>query len=154
MKHLTALLLAAAALPLQAAELPKSTALDAQQARIYFGTLKQLNGVSILNPKETFSRSKGDRFCWLAENLPNGMMEVREHHRTSQASQLVHPQLKITSSPDQTEHTAVYPLAEFTPQTQRSQCWSLDKTDPLGRYILTVQIGENQFTPWQFEVVE
>ena len=59
---------------------------------------------------------------------------------------------KIVSSPDKKVHTITYTRPTIENGKYMMNCWLFDKQDPIGKYVLTVKIGEQELEKQVFYI--
>ncbi|QIM66784.1 hypothetical protein A4G16_05075 [Mannheimia granulomatis] len=97
---------------------------------------------------------KQSRLCWSSVNLPvqNKAMVVEAFYAPNTLT-LVSPGSKIDSSPDKKNHTIVTEINNMGNQNV-NRCWGFDKTDPIGKYKMEIQINDYIFKGLEFEIVK
>lgn len=120
---------------------------------VYFGTVEVENGRPVLNGKNEFSRLKGPDLCWVSNHLNAGQNYLVASTFVSPApAEFKIGERVFARSEDGLKHTGGANL-QADSNGQISQCWKFGPSDPLGDYTLTLQIGQEVFTPFQFKVV-
>lgn len=66
---------------------------------------------------------------------------------------LASPGSKIDSSADKKNHTIITEINLANNQVL-NRCWGFDKTDPVGKYKMEIQINDHIFKGLEFEIVK
>ena len=61
---------------------------------------------------------------------------------------------KVVSSPNKKIHTITYTRPTLENGKYMMNCWTFDRRDPIGKYVLTVKIGKHEFEKQVFHVTE
>ena len=61
---------------------------------------------------------------------------------------------KVVSSPNKKLHTITYTRPTLENGKYMMNCWTFDRRDPIGKYVLTVKIGKHEFEKQVFHVTE
>ena len=61
---------------------------------------------------------------------------------------------KVVSSPNKKLHTITYTRPTLENGKYMMNCWTFDRRDPIGKYVLTVKIGKHEFEKQVFYVTE
>lgn len=61
---------------------------------------------------------------------------------------------KVVSSPNKKLHTITYTRPTLENGKYMMNCWTVDRRDPIGKYVLTVKIGKHEFEKQVFYVTE
>ena len=59
---------------------------------------------------------------------------------------------KVVSSPDKKVHTITYTRPTIENGKYMMNCWLFEKQDPIGKYVLTVKIGEQELEKQVFYI--
>lgn len=116
-----------------------------------FGVYDTSNKVAREVPGNKYSISnKHHRLCWVAFNMPfqpsNQVVEVFNSPKNAKFSGAV-------SSKDGKTHTIKLHTASSNNEFLE-RCWRFEKTDPKGKYSLSVSVNDVTFPATQFEVVK
>ncbi|SUT86427.1 Uncharacterised protein [Actinobacillus ureae] len=100
------------------------------------------------------SLSKKHQLCWVAFNMPfkasNQVVEVLQAPSTLKVTS---EDGNVVSTSDQQTHR-ITTLLKSSNNERLDKCWGFEKTDPTGKYSLTIQVNDVVFPPQPFEVVK
>ncbi|WP_209025912.1 hypothetical protein [Mannheimia haemolytica] len=101
-----------------------------------------------------FISKKQTRLCWHSINLPvQNKVTIAEAFYAPAAMKLASPGSKINSSADKKNHTIITEINLANNQVL-NRCWGFDKTDPVGKYKMEIQINNHIFKGLEFEIVK
>ena len=60
----------------------------------------------------------------------------------------------MVSAPNKKIHTITYTRPTLENGKYMMNCWTFDRRDPIGKYVLTVKIGKHEFEKQVFHVIE
>lgn len=109
-----------------------------------------------LNKKETSRSSKAEKVCWLATGHFGKKATVSETFKAQAQSEFASSieNAKVVSSPNKKLHTITYTRPTLENGKYMMNCWTFDRRDPIGKYVLTVKIGKHEFEKQVFYVTE
>ncbi|MEG9488564.1 hypothetical protein [Mannheimia indoligenes] len=97
---------------------------------------------------------KQNRLCWNSINVPvEGKVMIAEAIYAPAKSKAISEGSQVQASPDGTSNTIITNLNNVT-EKYVSRCWDFDKTDPIGKYKMDVQINDQVFKGLEFEIVK
>ena len=107
-----------------------------------------------LNKKETSRSSKAEKVCWLATGHFGKKATVSETFKAQAQSEFASSieNAKVVSSPNKKLHTITYTRPTLENGKYMMNCWLFDKQDPIGKYVLTVKIGEQELEKQVFYI--
>ncbi len=109
-----------------------------------------------LNKKETSRSNKNEKVCWLATGHFGKKTTVSETFKAQAQSEFASSieNAKVVSSPNKKLHTITYTRPTLENGKYMMNCWTFDRRDPIGKYVLTVKIGKHEFEKQVFYVTE
>lgn len=100
------------------------------------------------------SHSKNQRLCWSSLNVPlTGRMRVAEAFYAPAPTNFASEGMSVTASEDKKSFLVVGDVIAKDKENI-TRCWKFDKSDPIGKYEMEVQIGNYVFKNISFEVVK
>ena len=115
---------------------------------------KRQNPSPDLHKKEISRSNKNELVCWVATGIFDEQEIVTETFEAEGIHELSTDDLKnakLVSSPDKKVNSITYTNPRKTPNTM-SNCWEFEPQDPIGKYVLTVKIGEQELEKQVFYV--
>ena len=115
---------------------------------------KRQNPSPDLHKKEISRSNKNELVCWVATGIFDEQEIVTETLEAEGIHELSTDDLKnakLVSSPDEKVNSVTYTNPRKTPNTM-SNCWEFEPQDPIGKYVLTVKIGEKELEKQVFYV--
>ena len=103
-----------------------------------------------LNKKETSRSSKAEKVCWLATGHFGETFKAQAQSEFASSIE----NAKVVSSPNKKLHTITYTRPTLENGKYMMNCWTFDRRDPIGKYVLTVKIGKHEFEKQVFHVTE
>ena len=109
-----------------------------------------------LNKKETSRSNKTEKVCWVATGNFGKKATVSETFKAQAQSEFTSSieNAKVVSSPNKKLHTITYTRPTLENGKYMMNCWTFDRRDPIGKYVLTVKIGKHEFEKQVFHVTE
>jgi len=109
-----------------------------------------------LNKKETSRSNKAEKVCWVAAGNFGKKATVSETFKAQAPSEFTSSieNAKVVSSPNKKIHTITYTRPTLENGKYMMNCWTFDRRDPIGKYVLTVKIGKHEFEKQVFYVTE
>ena len=109
-----------------------------------------------LNKKETSRSNKAEKVCWVAAGNFGKKATVSETFKAQAPSEFTSSieNAKVVSSPNKKIHTITYTRPTLENGKYMMNCWTFDRRDPIGKYVLTVKIGKHEFEKQVFHVTE
>ena len=109
-----------------------------------------------LNKKETSRSNKAEKVCWVAIGNFGEKATVSETFKAQAKIELSSTieNAKVVSSPNKKLHTITYTRPTLENGKYMMNCWTFDRRDPIGKYVLTVKIGKHEFEKQVFYVTE
>ena len=109
-----------------------------------------------LNKKETSRSNKAEKVCWVAIGNFGEKATVSETFKAQAKIELSSTieNAKVVSSPNKKLHTITYTRPTLENGKYMMNCWTFDRRDPIGKYVLTVKIGKHEFEKQVFHVTE
>ena len=109
-----------------------------------------------LNKKETSRSNKAEKVCWVAAGNFGKKATVSETFKAQAPSEFTSSieNAKVVSSPNKKLHTITYTRPTLENGKYMMNCWTFDRRDPIGKYVLTVKIGKHEFEKQVFYVTE
>ena len=109
-----------------------------------------------LNKKETSRSNKAEKVCWVAAGNFGKKATVTETFKAQAPSEFTSSieNAKVVSSPNKKLHTITYTRPTLENGKYMMNCWTFDRRDPIGKYVLTVKIGKHEFEKQVFYVTE
>lgn len=106
-------------------------------------------------PERKLSLSnKNHQLCWTALNVPSELTnKVTEIFVAPEKANFVDSSSSIAVSKDGKKHTITVNIPRQS-KDFLERCWRFNKNDPLGKYILEVQINDIKFPAQSFELVK
>ena len=108
-----------------------------------------------LNKKELSRSNKNEQICWVATGTFAEQETVKEiFHAPAKMKFTINniEGAKVVSSSDKKVHTITYTRPTIENGKYMMNCWLLDNQDPIGKYVLTVKIGEKELEKQVFYV--
>ena len=108
-----------------------------------------------LNKKELSRSHKNEQICWVATGTFAEQETVKEiFHAPAKMKFTINniEGAKVVSSSDKKVHTIIYTRPTIENGKYMMNCWLLDNQDPIGKYVLTVKIGEKELEKQVFYV--
>ena len=108
-----------------------------------------------LNKKELSRSNKNEQNCWVATGTFAEQETVKEiFHAPAKMKFTINniEGAKVVSSSDKKVHTITYTRPTIENGKYMMNCWLLDNQDPIGKYVLTVKIGEKELEKQVFYV--
>lgn len=97
---------------------------------------------------------KQNRLCWNSVNVPvQGKVMIAEAIYAPGPAKASSEGSQVQPSPDGTSNTIITNINNAT-ENYVSRCWTFDKSDPIGKYRLDVQINDQVFKGLEFEIVK
>ncbi|AHG77463.1 hypothetical protein CT138_06480 [Mannheimia varigena] len=97
---------------------------------------------------------KQTQLCWYSINVPTqNKVMIAEAFYAPAEMKLASPGSRVDSSEDGKNHTIITEVNLVNNQPL-SRCWGFDKTDPVGKYKMEVQINNQIFKGLEFEIVK
>lgn len=120
----------------------------------------QVLDISKKNPQpiagNTLSISKKqNQLCWRSYNMliPNKVM-IAEAFYAPDAIKFTSPNSTIEASKDKKEYLIVTEMTNMNTGKYVGRCWTFNKTDPIGKYKMEIQINDQVFKGLEFELVK
>ena len=136
----------------------KDTAKDsANEPTIYLSVFDRTQEPSPdLNKKETSRSNKTEKVCWVATGNFGKKATVSETFKAQAQSEFTSSieNAKVVSSPNKKLHTITYTRLTLENGKYMMNCWTFDRRDPIGKYVLTIKIGKHEFEKQVFYVTE
>ena len=109
-----------------------------------------------LNKKETSRSNKAEKVCWVAIGNFGEKATVSETFKAQARIEFSSTieNAKVVSSPNKKLHTITYTIPTLENGKYMMNCWTFDRRDPIGKYVLTVKIGKHEFEKQVFHVTE
>ena len=109
-----------------------------------------------LNKKETSRSNKAEKVCWVAIGNFGEKATVSETFKAQAKIEFSSTieNAKVVSSPNKKLHTITYTRPTLENGKYMMNCWTFDRRDPIGKYVLTVKIGKHEFEKQVFYVTE
>ena len=109
-----------------------------------------------LNKKETSRSNKAEKVCWVAIGNFGEKATVSETFKAQAPSEFTSSieNAIVVSSPNKKIHTITYTRPTLENGKYMMNCWTFDRRDPIGKYVLTVKIGKHEFKKQVFYVTE
>ena len=109
-----------------------------------------------LNKKETSRSNKAEKVCWVAAGNFGKKATVSETFKAQAPSEFTSSieNAKVVSSPNKKLHTITYTRPTLENGKYMMNCWTFDRRDPIGKYVLTIKIGKHEFEKQVFYVTE
>ena len=109
-----------------------------------------------LNKKETSRSNKTEKVCWVATGNFGKKATVSETFKAQAQSEFTSSieNAKVVSSPNKKLHTITYTRPTLENGKYMMNCWTFDRRDPIGKYVLTIKIGKHEFEKQVFHVTE
>ena len=109
-----------------------------------------------LNKKETSRTNKAEKVCWVAAGDFGKKATVSETFKAQAPTAFTSSieNAKVVSSPNKKLHTITYTRPTLENGKYMMNCWTFDRRDPIGKYVLTVKIGKHEFEKQVFYVTE
>ena len=109
-----------------------------------------------LNKKETSRSNKAEKVCWVAAGNFGKKATVSETFKAQAPSEFTSSieNAKVVSSPNKKIHTITYTRPTLENGKYMMNCWTFDRRDPIGKYVLTIKIGKHEFEKQVFYVTE
>ncbi|WP_434778637.1 hypothetical protein [Neisseria sp. Ec49-e6-T10] len=107
----------------------------------------------------SFSREKKEIYCWVAELTDQDNLEatakIIEQFTLPAKGAFAsnNPDAKISASKDGKIWT-INTTEQMTDSRQLGTCWSLDENDPIGQYLLNIEINGEKQPEIKFNVVK
>ena len=108
-----------------------------------------------LNKKELSRSNKNEQIYWVATGTFAEQETVKEiFHAPAKMKFTINniEGAKVVSSSDKKVHTITYTRPTIENGKYMMNCWLLDNQDPIGKYVLTVKIGEKELEKQVFYV--
>ena len=145
---------------LAAAPKSKDTAKDAaNEPTIYLSVFDRTNEPAPspdLHKKEMSRSKKTEKVCWVAAGDFGKKATVSETFKAQAPSEFTSSieNAKVVSSSNKKIHTITYTRPTLENGKYMMNCWTFDRRDPIGKYVLTVKIGKHEFEKQVFYVTE
>ncbi|MEG9531695.1 hypothetical protein [Mannheimia indoligenes] len=98
---------------------------------------------------------KQNQLCWHSINVPTqNKVMIAEAFYAPAKMKLSSPGSRVDSSEDGKNHTIITETNLVNHNQPLSRCWGFDKTDPIGKYKMDVQINDQVFKGLEFEIVK
>ena len=109
-----------------------------------------------LNKKEMSRTNKAEKVCWVAAGDFGKKATVSETFKAQAPSEFSSSieNAKVVSSPNKKIHTITYTRPTLENGKYMMNCWTFDRRDPIGKYVLTVKIGKHEFEKQVFYLTE
>ena len=109
-----------------------------------------------LSKKETSRSNKAEKVCWVAAGNFGKKATVSETFKAQAPSEFTSSieNAKVVSSPNKKIHTITYTRPTLENGKYMMNCWTFDRRDPIGKYVLTVKIDKHEFEKQVFYVTE
>lgn len=108
-----------------------------------------------LNKKEISHSNKNEKICWVATGAFAEQETVIETFKAPAKMKFTINNIegaKVVSSPDKKVHTITYTRPTIENGKYMMNCWLFEKQDPIGKYVLTVKIGEQELEKQVFYI--
>lgn len=100
------------------------------------------------------SLSKTHQLCWVAFNMPfKASNEVIEVFQSPAPSKFGSAAGSVSTSADRLTHKITTRMTSSNNE-RLDNCWRFEKSDPKGKYSLTIQVNDIIFPPQTFEVTK
>ena len=111
---------------------------------------------SDLNKKETSRSNKTEKVCWVATGDFGKKATVSETFKTQAQSEFSSSieNAKVVSALNKKIHTIAYTRPTLENGKYMMNCWTFDRRDPIGKYVLTVKIDKHEFEKQVFYITE
>ncbi|MDD0824692.1 hypothetical protein PTQ27_09495 [Mannheimia sp. AT1] len=97
---------------------------------------------------------KQNRLCWSSINVPlQNKVTIAEAFYAPDVLKIISEGSKVDSSADKKQHTIVSEITNVNTENL-NRCWDFDKTDPIGKYQMEIQINDIIFKGLEFEIVK
>ena len=99
--------------------------------------------------------NKKEKICWVATGAFAEQETVSETFKAPAKMKFTINNIegdKVVSSPDKKVHTITYTRPTIENGKYMMNCWLFDKQDPIGKYVLTVKIGEQELEKQVFYI--
>ncbi|WP_150539157.1 hypothetical protein [Actinobacillus vicugnae] len=124
------------------------------QPMLRMHVLDMSNSVPSAIASNQLSLSKKHQLCWRAFNMPfKASNEVIEVLQAPSTLKVTSKEGNVISATDKQTHR-ITTLMNSSNHEYLDKCWIFEKTDPTGKYSLTVQVNDIIFPPQYFEVVK
>lgn len=126
------------------------------EPKLSFGVFaRQSNDTVVPANTNYLSRSNPNhRLCWIAfDSIFPNQVEVEEQITAPTKSNFSGPNSRVVSSPDGLNHTILTTLSSLNNEMVE-RCWKFDTADPIGRYEITIKVGEIIYPTQSFEIVK
>mgnify|MGYP000956793770 CR=1 FL=1 len=109
-----------------------------------------------LHKKEMSRSKKTEKVCWVATGNFGKKATVSETFKAQAQVGFTSSieNAKVVSSPNKKLHTITYTRPTLENGKYMMNCWTFDRRDPIGKYVLTVKIGKHEFEKQVFYVTE
>ena len=100
--------------------------------------------------------NKTEKVCWVAVGDFGKKATVSEIFKAQAPTAFPSSieNAKVVSSPNKKIHTITYTRPTLENGKYMMNCWTFDRRDPIGKYVLTVKIGKHEFEKQVFYVTE
>ena len=131
----------------------------ANEPTIYLSVFDRMNEPAPspdLNKKEMSRTNKAEKVCWFAAGGFGKKATVSETFKAQATSEFTSSieNAKVVSSSNKKIHTITYTRPTLENGKYMMNCWTFDRRDPIGKYVLTVKIGKHEFEKQVFYVTE
>lgn len=124
------------------------------QPMLKLQVLDMSNKVGRAVENNKLSLSKTHQLCWVAFNMPfKATNEVVEIFQSPAPSKFGSAAGSVSTSADRLTHK----ITTHMPSSNNERvdnCWRFEKSDPKGKYSLTIQVNDIIFPPQTFEVTK
>ena len=105
--------------------------------------------------KRELSRSlKAEAVCWVVSGKFPNKVKVVETFKTQAKAKFTMENAKIEVSPNEKLHTITSTIDSVNNGDYVMNCWEFGRWDPLGKYRLTVQVGDQKYEMQSFELLQ
>ena len=100
--------------------------------------------------------NKTEKVCWVAVGDFGKKATGSETFKAQAPSEFTSSieNAKVVSSPNKKIHTITYTRPTLENGKYMMNCWTFDRRDPIGKYVLTVKIDKHEFEKQVFYVTE
>ncbi|SUT96288.1 Uncharacterised protein [Actinobacillus lignieresii] len=124
------------------------------QPMLKLQVLDMSNKVGRAVENNKLSLSKTHQLCWVAFNMPfKATNEVVEIFKSPAPSKFGSAAGSVSTSADRLTHKITTRMPSSNNE-RVDNCWRFEKSDPKGKYSLTIQVNDIIFPPQTFEVTK
>lgn len=100
-----------------------------------------LDDKGVTNDNKVSQTGKNNRFCWQVSGLtPSSTYQAQENITSPKGGVFSDGRATAKSANDGSQHTLEY-LAQSDEQGRYVRCWQFGKSDPVGKYTISVNVG-------------